>query len=543
MVSTSASGQRLLEFKPALSTVEKQLPLSAGPLGRALLMYACACLILMLLTIHATEWHVVHPLDDTYISMAMAKNFAEHGIWGVTRFGFSSSTSTPFYVLLLSAAYWLTGASAWWPLALACIFGALSIVAAHHILPRVPLLSNSGLLALILLVPLPIIAQTAMEHTLHIFLSLLFVLRASPLIAEKRSMDWLLVAVTPCLVMTRYEGIFLVLGCAALLLLRRSPRVAMLLLLSAAVPIVAYGTISLSKGWFFLPNSLLLKGINIQPISASSMFVVFLHIFVLLRRAPHLLGVIVALAAMLYGTRKARQWSEERILLWLSLVAVIAHLAFADVGWVFRYEAYLIALSIVSITSAMALLRECRYRILIQLSVGICALLLVRRAYTAFFEMPKIAASVYSQQYQMARFVSRYYHSASLAANDIGAIAYAADIHLFDLTGLADERVLKEKRSGVFTTDAMQTEAVEKNTEIGIAYDDWFSKRPSSVFGGPPMPDKWVRVGRWRLAGRPYVGANTVSFYAVRMEATAELQAHFQAFTPSLPKTVEVLPD
>ncbi len=39
----------------------------------------------------------------------------------------------------------------------------------------------------------------------------------------------------------------------------------------------------------------------------------------------------------------------------------------------------------------------------------------------------------------MARFVSRYYQTSSIAANDIGAIDYMANLHLVDLTGLAFE--------------------------------------------------------------------------------------------------------
>ena len=57
--------------------------------------------------------HLVYPLDDTYITMAMAKHFAQHGVWGVTPFAFTSATSTPLYVLLLSAAYCLAGVADW----------------------------------------------------------------------------------------------------------------------------------------------------------------------------------------------------------------------------------------------------------------------------------------------------------------------------------------------------------------------------------------------------------------------------------------------
>ena len=33
--------------------------------------------------------YLVYALDDPYIQMAMAKNFSQHGVWGITRFGFT----------------------------------------------------------------------------------------------------------------------------------------------------------------------------------------------------------------------------------------------------------------------------------------------------------------------------------------------------------------------------------------------------------------------------------------------------------------------
>ena len=37
---------------------------------------------------------LVYGLDDAYIHMAIAKNLARHGVWGVTPFHFASASSS-----------------------------------------------------------------------------------------------------------------------------------------------------------------------------------------------------------------------------------------------------------------------------------------------------------------------------------------------------------------------------------------------------------------------------------------------------------------
>src|SRR3974390_3810827 len=80
----------------------------------------------LLSSIRLTSPAPAYPLDDTYIGMAMARNLAFHGVWGVTRYAFSSSGSSPLFVLLLAACYRITGVNEWWPLVLSIGFAVLA---------------------------------------------------------------------------------------------------------------------------------------------------------------------------------------------------------------------------------------------------------------------------------------------------------------------------------------------------------------------------------------------------------------------------------
>ena len=283
----------------------------------------------MALSVSSSGHKLVYPLDDTYISMAIGKHFAEHGVWGVTPFRFASASSTPLYVLLIAAADWVAGTRDWLPLALAFVSGAGAIGAAYRMLPAGSKHRIAALLAVVMLTPLATMAHLGMEHTLHIWLTLAFAWRASTAISEKRRADWVLLCLAPLLVMTRFEGLFLV-GISALLLsMRRSFLLAGGILVAAAAPVIGYGLFALSQGWFFLPNTILLKGAKIGPDFLVSMIAILCRPFFVLRVAPHLIGILDTLLLVLWATRKGERWTPGKVLIWLSLFSVIAHITFA----------------------------------------------------------------------------------------------------------------------------------------------------------------------------------------------------------------------
>ncbi len=213
--------------------------LAEQPLLLALGLYFAAFTVSLLVSFRVTGGQLVYPLDDTYIAMAIAKHFAAGGVWGVTPYEFASAASNPFYVLLLAAGYAIAGPLVWLPLALAITFGVVSLHLADQMLPRSSLVRLSGLFVLVILTPLAAMAQTGMEHTLHIALTLAFAWHLS-IVIEKRKMDWWLVAIAPLLAITRFEGLFFVAFGALLMALRRLVVPALLVVVAAALPVVAY---------------------------------------------------------------------------------------------------------------------------------------------------------------------------------------------------------------------------------------------------------------------------------------------------------------
>src|SRR5215470_17748221 len=69
----------------------------------ALLVFWLLLSFAVLSSVHQTNGKLMYILDDPYISAAMARNLLQHGTLGVTRYGYSSSSSSIVWPFLLTA--------------------------------------------------------------------------------------------------------------------------------------------------------------------------------------------------------------------------------------------------------------------------------------------------------------------------------------------------------------------------------------------------------------------------------------------------------
>src|SRR5579859_966505 len=90
--------------------------LSTGPIILSSLVFLEILVAFVLASLSQNDGHLIYTLDDPYIHMAMAKNFALYNVWGITRYGFTSATSSPLWTFLLSLFYRVFGVSDYTPL-------------------------------------------------------------------------------------------------------------------------------------------------------------------------------------------------------------------------------------------------------------------------------------------------------------------------------------------------------------------------------------------------------------------------------------------
>lgn len=525
------------------------------PLIVALLAFWIVTAIFLDISISQTDGHLIYYLDDTYIHMAIAKNFAIHKVWGVTKYEFSSSSSSPLWTLILSLAYILFGVNELAPFVLCLLFGTAFIFCSYLIFKRLNLSSSVSLALLILLIfftPLVPLVFCGLEPILQMLIDIAFVylcariLSGEKLTSVQRVLLFMLASATTAV---RYEGMFLVFVVGVLFVLNRRFLDAVLLAVFAAIPICIIGVISILKGWYFLPNPVLIKGYTPRPFSLSGLVELVKVSEKMLSIGYHVTFLVLASLFILYAqlSNKNRVWQLDTVINVVFIATALLHLQFvgANIRF-FRYESYLIALwifgvgiwlnKLLPIQLSLKNRKDTISRYIALATLAFIVLFPISwRAIRAIRTIPKAAKNIYEQQYQMGLFFKKFYEGEAVAVNDIGAVNFLADVKCVDLWGLANLKVGELRRKRQYTSQKIDEITKERGVKVAIVYDDWFTKDLPTVKN---LPLRWVKVGSWQVKKNFMLGGDTVSIYAVDPSEVQNLISNLKAFAQYLPKDV-----
>lgn len=480
----------------------------------------------------------VYPLDDTYIHMTIAKNLALHGTWGLDPENFASASSSILYTLLLSSAFYITGISDFTPLILNVI-ASLLIISYFYTISKShqvhPVWFALALLLLIVGVSIIPLTMSGMEHTWQILIGLVFIYEAARYMeSKKKALAWKLLFLSALAVMVRYEGIFLVGIVSFIMLLRGQILQAVLVLVAGMIPVVLFGMYSIAEGAYFFPNSVLLKGQS-PELNIKGIYLFSVSWMIKLIENPHLLGIfgllVILFLRSVYYVKN--HWKLESIIIWILVCLFIAHLTFAKTGWFYRYEAYLLAFSFFAfmligkeIYPEVKDLLQRKFVLKVRTLLVLLALALLSRGVYTIRNTPMAMNNIYSQQYQMAAFISNYNPELSVLAHDIGVISYYNNIHLLDFFGLANLEVLDLKRDDNFTQAKIEELANREHIELAIIYNYDL------------LPKSWIKIGGWTIKNNVVCESKTVGFYLVDITKKNQAIAAFNKHVLTLPEDV-----
>jgi hypothetical protein len=546
------------------SPVEGGLPASRAEYWSVLLVAVMALwsvfAIYIQLCLLQTYGHLTNTTDDSYITMAVARNLAQNGTWGIQPGQFASLVSSPGWVLLMAAVFRLVGPAEWVPLAMNLFCATLLFVLIWAIFRSFrarPLSILLGLFLVLLLTPMVPVAFTGLEHILQACVDLAYVFAVGTALGEdappsrKRMALATLLWLSPVLTLVRYEGVFLIAAAGCVLLARKQFKAALLTGVLGMLPIVVSGLIFISKGWFFFPSTLIQKG-NLPTGRTPSQYVVKLGEAVFLNLHNTNIHIDGAHLAVLMGLvllaclclRQPMLSSRLGVMASLFVGAAFLHLELARLGWFYRYEAYLVCMGLVVL---VLLTVQLPWQSLLlpqvwpkwvraaplSLSVALVMEPLLDRAFNAHIETPLASRNNWEQQYQMARFLHTYYEGASVAANDIGAISFYSGTRCFDLTGLGDATVTRLIMDNRYDTSVIRGLTRQHSVKIAVAYENGFA-------GCGGLPHEWVKAGDWTIFDNCVCSDQTVSFYAVDPAELPALRGHLEEFMSRLPNSVFV---
>ena len=438
------------------------------------------------------------------------------------------------------------------PLILNIIFAIAICLLANNLLRRHQLAPGWILVVLsstVFFTPLVSLVFCGMEHTLHLLITIAIVHCAVEVLLDEKAAiqerTWLLV-LAPLMTMCRYEGLLLLFVLCCFFAADRRFSEALVLGGVGLLPLVVYGAWSTWKGWYPIPNSVLLK-ISMPDVSSLGDF---LNSFGQRFLMAHHLVALINLSLFMYTFRSDR-WSmvgrKAQVMTGIFLAAVVLHMGFCPLGWFYRYEAYLVGLGIfvvgtelgryfpenLSMGTQKAMIP--RY-VAATLLTAVLIVPLVHRGWRSLMAIPRATRNIYEQQYQMGLFLKRFYQGQAVVVNDIGAVNYLANIRTLDLWGLGSLETAAVAGHFHDDTERIRALAAERKVTIAIVYDTeyqrWFT-------GSRRIPSQWIRVGQWKIYDDVVRGDDAVSFYAADLSGASALVKNLRAFSNRLPKEVE----
>lgn len=501
------------------------------------------CFIYILIMLSNTENYFTYILDDAYIHLAMAKNFALHGVWGMTKYSFSSSSSSPIFTFILSVLISIFGNNELIPLFFNIILSFLIIVflnkyyksffddSKHVVIANVFTLFFAVLHLQIL---------TGMEHILQVLIIVISVFYFQKWLAsdfkDNFSSYWFYSTIL-LLGLVRFESMFYFVSLAFVFLLIKRFKEAIFILILGFLPILIFGYFNYQKDGYFFPNSVVVKG-TLFDISGNYLEQIkdILLKNVFLNRSFYkvvFFSLLISVVLIWKDCRNKLKFEKiitNSFLIIVWSITLMLHSTFGEFKGPFRYEAYLLtAFTMAIIPKLIHFFKNPLYIIkhekVTAFILCINFILLLYKFGFANMLITRGSANIYEQQIQSARFLQKYYNTSSVVANDIGAICYFSDIHLLDFVGLGSKEMIPFSKKGTVVDvrfkNYLTKYCEENNYQLAIAYEEWLMGQ---------APENWKKVAILTIKNNAVAGRDHVFIYSINPKIHESLIQNVKSF-------------
>lgn len=462
-------------------------------------------------------------LDDAYIHLAMAKNFALHSVWGVTPYEFSSTSSSPLFTFLISVLIRIFGNNDQLPLYFNIIFGIGIVFLLSRYYSVVFKEWKKIVLAVLFTVFFTVVyvqVLSGMEHVFQVFLFVTNIFCFSRWSKNKYSVAGFYGSLL-LMGLVRFESMFYFVILAFAFLLIKKWKEALGVLLAGFIPVIIFCYFNYLQDGYLFPNSVVVKGTKLSfgPNMLFQLKTIFLD-NLLLNPSFYKIGFfpVVLSAILIYREGKKNSFTEtirKNFLLIVFSLLMICHSMFADLKGLFRYEAYILTgFSMALIPKVSSLFTDFKNDIkkerLVSFLILMNVLLLIYKCWISHWMIINGGKNIYEQQIQSAKFLHTYYNTSKVVANDIGAITYYTDIHLLDIAGLGSKEMIPfNENKRVFDTrfeDFLTQYGRTNHYKIAIVYEEWLQGY---------VPETWKKAAVLKIRNKTMVARDEVSVYSI----------------------------
>lgn len=448
-----------------------------------------------------------YALDDAYIHLAMGRQFGDTGIWGLGGH-FASASSSPLWTVMLAACELLGLLGTYTPL----VANLLLLIPLCAL--AVTWLTDAGwrlwtatgwIIGAAIVAAVPALVLAGMEHVLQlVFLTAMYLGLRLELQKPSRWSVGLLVVGAAVATATRYECGFSV-GAVALALWSLDRRRVAVGTFAAglAVPILA-GVTWFSASGHFLPVSLVVKGKMGAGVNGLSVLRALTWHTAIDRSTVVLFALMLGVPLMGWAARSAPlRWAP-----WW--IAALLHLQLAMVGWLYRYEAWIVWIGLLIVA-------ELPWAPIGRWALAAIGLTSAARGVHAARMTAQAIAGTSCQHRNLADFANDNPALTPVMLNDIGAVAWFSPQSAFiDVGGLATPSVSELwLAQGELSAEDLAREAAVTKPRTALIYASWI----------PNIPSTWVHIGHWHVSVFGVAADDDVDIYAVDPKFADELAA------------------
>lgn len=510
---------------------------------------------------------ITYFFDDAYIHLAIAENFAIHGIPSSDGISPSNGSSSPLWLLMLTFLFNIFSKDQMELLPLiintltsiGILFYIVKTLSKLEVFTTTAGIIMAGVVA-IAIIPLVPLTMVGMEHGLQTLIALAFIFHSNEYL-EKRNQEKhfkVMIILGMLLPMVRYEMsllVFIVVVYSLVKFGKMHFKKSIFLLVISATPVVLYGLYMLHMGLSFFPDSVIAKGssgdnmlgiiLDDRP-SAQAKKIPIILMLVL----PYIAHILIFLAMFRISrlkevvesrggdsdTQARSQFLKPKTMLWAIIAGTMALFQIMlSMPTPVRYDGYLMAIGSIPLLELIALIfkrKVCTSYIpgTIFLS-SVFALFLISKLALGHTMMIFGVNNIHDQQRQTALFISDYAKAKKVAINDLGMVSFYTNAEIYDLEGLGTHEVALMKKNKTFSPEAIVEKISNNGTDWIIIYDEWYAD-------GNYIPKQCSKVGETKIKMNLICGSDVVSFYYCG-EDLGKAKSDFQEFGKNLGKRTQ----